>query len=129
MRGGKSTLPGRLELPFQLACYGIDGVEVAVIAAEVDDALRDRWRGCDAAIGFELPTERAGRGVKSVKIVIIAPDVNRAASNGRGGENLAFRVELPVDFCELWHCGATVNASVLRIAAKHCALRNKRQAE
>jgi hypothetical protein len=83
--GGETAFAGEREFPFLRAGGRIDGVEVAVVAGEIDQAVGDRRRGSDAALGFEFPFFRAGVAVEGVEEVVAASDVERVSGDRRRG--------------------------------------------
>jgi hypothetical protein len=48
-----------LELPYQRTGCGIQRVQIAVPASDIDDAIGDRRRGVHDVAGLELPAQRA----------------------------------------------------------------------
>ena len=68
--GGGLERPVRLEFPFLDAGRGVDGVEVQVVAPEVDDAVGDRGRAPDRALRLEPPLLLTGRGVERVDVPV-----------------------------------------------------------
>jgi hypothetical protein len=83
--GGEAAFEGQCEFPFLRAGGRIDGVEVAVVAGEINEAVGDRRRGSDAALGFEFPFFRAGVAVECVEEVVAASDVERVSGDGGRG--------------------------------------------
>ena len=88
MRGGVAALARRLEFPFQLAAGGINSVEVAVEASEIDNASADGRRRSNAAIGLEFPLERASGGVERIEKVVAAANIQYAVRRSAGEDNI-----------------------------------------
>jgi hypothetical protein len=63
--------------------HGIENIEVAVVAAEVDSVAIDRRRGSDAAAGFDFPILFSGGEIDRVKEVVGAAEKNRVVGNRR----------------------------------------------
>src|SRR5687767_10064495 len=57
----------------------IDRVEVAIPAADVDQAIGDGGRRVDDVTGGKSPSERTGGCIERVDILVPAPDVECAA--------------------------------------------------
>src|SRR5260370_39365155 len=65
--------------PLLRAGGGIEGVLVAVIGADVDHAIRHRWRGVDVVSDGVGPLLRPGGGIEGVHVAIPGAEVDYAA--------------------------------------------------
>ncbi len=78
-----------LECPFLLAAFGVDGVELAVPAADIDRVPDDGGRGVHDITGRELPLQHAALRVDGVNVAVAAAEVDLAVRDrGRGGEHI-----------------------------------------
>ena len=68
----------RLERPLLLAGLGVDRVQVAVPAADVDHVADDGRRGMHDVIRRELPLQHAAARIDRVDIAVAAAEVHLA---------------------------------------------------
>jgi hypothetical protein len=122
MFGDKAPFACSFEFPLERSSRRINRVEVAVVAQEIDEAIRDRWTGCDSPICFELPFLRACLQIHSIQTVIIAAEINGVPSDGRRRQDLRPGVELPFHLVQCSCAWRSVNAGVRGIGAKCCGI-------
>ena len=67
----------------------MEGVDVLVVAADVDHAVGYRRAACDAAPGDVCPLDVSGGGVQRVELAVVAADVDRARADRRGAYDLS----------------------------------------
>jgi hypothetical protein len=75
----------------------VEGIEHAIIAADVKDAVTDGRRG-DAASGQKTPLLLAGMGIDSVEILVKTAKVDNSIGNSRRAKNDTLRGKLPPGF-------------------------------
>jgi hypothetical protein len=119
MAGAETALAFGHKLPEELAAHGIECIEVAVVAAQVDASVHHCGRGTDPPVRGELPALHPGVLIHRVDAVISAAEVHRTAGYGRGGNDRAAGAEAPFNAVQLRHSGSRVGAAVLRIGAEH----------
>src|SRR5580704_11943882 len=78
MCSGEAAFSSRLKLPSQFARSSVNRVEIAIEAAEIDEASRNGGRRRDSASSLELPLESAAGGVERVEKAVAAADIERA---------------------------------------------------
>jgi hypothetical protein len=79
---GEAALAFGLEFPFDLSGLRFDGVEIAVEAGEIDQAVGGGGRRVDGGLTSEFPAEGAIGGGHGIEIVVGAAEVNGAATAG-----------------------------------------------
>src|SRR5437764_4086666 len=72
-----------METPFLLAGVGVDRIEIAVPASEIEDALCVGRRGMHDVPGLEFPFQCPGYSVERVEVAVAAAEIHRAARDDR----------------------------------------------
>src|SRR5436305_1006080 len=116
---GIPALSRGLEFPFQLTGACVNGVEIAIVCAEVDHSIRHGWRRNYTALDGKLPFLCPGFERKRIQISIRAAHVDGSIRDCRSGDHETVGVKLPLDGGEFCHSRCVVNSSVLRVATKH----------
>src|ERR1700675_577202 len=93
----KSPFTRDCEFPFQIALGRIHGVKVAVPAAEVHYAARNRRRRGDPAFGFQFPSVRAVVTIQRVYKMLAAPAVSGVGGHVGRRLPLPASMKLPLD--------------------------------
>src|SRR3984957_21020148 len=101
MRRGKASFARHPKFPFLRAARGIYGIEVAVIASEIDGTSVDRGRRCHAPFRFELPLLRARSTIDRIQKVIAAPHINSVPGDRGRRNNMTVGAKLPLHFDRL----------------------------
>ena len=115
--GEENTIASGREVPELGAGGGVEGVDVVVIAPDVDDAVGDGGGGVHTSPGREVPELGAGGGVEGVDVAITAPDVDDAVGDGGGGVHIALGRVVPLLVRCHWPV-PFVETSVLQISAE-----------
>src|SRR5204863_3916567 len=93
VRCAESPFPGGGERPFQLAVCRVHGVEIRVVAFEVDESAVHGWRRGDAPLAGEFPLLLSARGVDRVEVAVGTADEHHAVRYCRGGVHLTAGLE------------------------------------
>jgi hypothetical protein len=106
------------ELPYRVAGFRVERVELAVVAAHVD-AVAVHRRGCrHGSAGGPLPELPAGLGVDRINIAVVAAKVQHLVLPHRRGDHPIAGRKGPLDAVKLARGLAGVHARVRRIAAE-----------
>ena len=76
----KTPLAVGCKFPFQFSVLRVEGVKLAIVAAEADRPAGNCWSGGYGSLGTELPVLTACPGVDGVQIVIVAAEIDDAVA-------------------------------------------------
>src|SRR5580704_14859825 len=111
----EAPLPRGGELPQLPAAGGIQRVEVAVEALDVERATGQRRGGGDAAVGGEFPAQRTAMRIDGINVMVAAAEEHQSATYGWGGYDRPAGAKLPFHAVQHWHARVSVDATVARI--------------
>jgi hypothetical protein len=94
-----APLSGGLEVPFQLAGRRIQGVEIAIVGAELSQPPCHRRGRRDPALRFEFPLQCAGFSVDGIKVPVCAHK-NQVANHYPAMRQRGRQHELPFDLAD-----------------------------
>src|SRR6266404_2230639 len=119
MLAGETPFARCGKLPLQLPRAGIDGIKIAIIAPEINDAILNRWRGHHASSRLEFPLLGARRQLQRVEITVGAAHIRGGGGHRWRRKDVAVGVKPPFNPSELRHTGSVINARMTWISAKH----------
>jgi len=117
--GLEAPLAAGREFPARTAAFGIERVELAIVADDVHEATRDCRAARHGTSGRELPLLHSGGGIDRIHVVVVAAEVDHSRRQDRRRRHAAASQKFPLDAVELARCGAVVHAGVRCISAEH----------